>query len=196
MGSINSKTKTIIMRKTFFVLGLSVFAACNSGTDTKVESMSSKDSVSADNISLPYTATYSSKFEMGDAKNVKTILDLYKDWDNNTLDNSKDKFADTLTLYFSDGTKMYGSFDSVTASAKRFRNTLGTVSTNVHAVFPVKSTDKNENWVAAWFTEYRTNAKGNKDSVELQETWRMNKDGKADLLFQYEQKNPVPPKKM
>jgi hypothetical protein len=95
----------------------------------------------------------------------------------------------------SDGTKLSGSFDSVTASAKQYRNTLGTVTTTVNAVFPVKSTDKNENWVVAWFTEYRTDAKGKKDSAQIQETWRLNKDGKADLLYQYEQKNPPPVKK-
>lgn len=181
------------MRKAFFVLSLATLAACNSGTDTKVDSMSTKDSSSTDNVSLPYTASYSSKFEMGDPNHAKTILELYKDWDNNTLDNSKSKFADTVEFNFSDGSKMVGPFDSVNASAKKFRSTLGTVNTKVHAVFPVKSTDKNENWVVAWFTEYRTDAKGKKDSVELQETWRLNKDGRADLLLQYEQKNP--PKK-
>lgn len=190
-----SITKIFVMRKLLLLLGISVFAACNSGTDTKVESMTSKDSASNNDIALPYTASYSSKFEMGDPNHVKTILDLYKDWDNNTLDNSKSKFADSVELYFSDGEKMVGPFDSINARTKPFRNSLGSVTTNVHAVLPVKSTDKNENWVLAWFTEYRTDAKGKKDSVEMQETWRINKDGKADLLFQYEQKNPAPAKK-
>lgn len=183
------------MRKTLFVLSVVTFTACNSGTETKVDSMSAKDSSSTANVDLPYTATYSSKFEMGDANNTKTILELFKDWDNNTLDNSKSKFADTIELNLSDGSKMVGAFDSINAETKKFRNSLGTVTTKVHAVLPVKSTDKNENWVLAWFTEYRTDAKGKKDSVELQETWRLNKEGRADLLLQYQQKNPAPPKK-
>ena len=185
------------MRKTFFILGLSVFAACNSGTDTKVESMSAKDSTAspASDVVLPYTADYSSKFEMGDMKNVQTVLELYKDWDNNNLDNSRSKFADTVTLIFSDGSRMKGSFDSINNATKPYRNSLGTVTSSVHAILPVKSTDKNENWVLAWFTEHRTDAKGKQDSVELQETWRINKDGKADLLYQYKQQNPGPPKK-
>lgn len=181
------------MRKIFFVLAIASFASCNSGADSKVESMSSKDSTASD-VALPYTASYSSKFEMGDAAHVKTILDLYKDWDNNTLDNSKDKFADSVFLYFSDGSKMEGNRDSVIAHTKPYRNSIGTVNTTVHAVFPVKSTDKNENWVTTWITEYRTDAKGKKDSIQFQETWRMNKSGKADLLYQYEQKNPAPAK--
>lgn len=183
------------MRKLLCILSLSVFAACNSSTDTKVESMSAKDSTTTSNdVVLPYTADYSSKFEMGDANHTKTILDLYKDWDNNTLDNSRSKFADSVTMYFGDGTMMKGPFDSINAQTKEFRNSLGTVTTAVHAVLPLKSTDKNENWVVAWFTEYRTDANGKKDSVQLQETWRFNKDGRADLLYQYQQKNPTPKK--
>jgi hypothetical protein len=184
------------MRKFFFILGLSIFAACNSGTDTKVESMSAKDSTaSGSDVMLPYTADYSSKFETGDIKNSKTILDLYKDWDNNSLDNSKDKFADSVSMHFSSGEMMLGRRDSIIAQSKSFRNTMGTVSSQVHAIVPVRSTDKNEDWVLVWFTEYRTDAKGKKDSTELQETWRLNKDGKADLLYQYEQRHPAPPKK-
>jgi hypothetical protein len=185
------------MRKIVFLLGLSVFAACNSGKDTKVESMSSGDStkMSNENVSYPYTADYSSKFEMGDPKNVQTVLELYKDWDNNNLDNSRSKFADSVTLVLSDGSVIKGPFDTINNQTKPFRNSLGTVTTSVHAILPVKSIDKNENWVLTWFTEHRTDAKGKQDSVQFQETWRINKDGKADLLYQYEQKNPAPPKK-
>ena len=181
------------MSKSFFIISLFAFAACNSGPDTKVESMSSSDSTSSGaDIIMPYTATYSSKFEMGDSKNTKTILDLYKDWDNNNLDNSKDKFADSVTLIFGSGDMMAGKRDSITELSKTFRNTLGTVNTQVHAVVPLRSTDKNEDWVLVWFKEYRTDAKGKKDSTEFQETWRINKNGQADLLYQYQQN---PPKK-
>lgn len=184
------------MRKTLFVLSLSVFAACNSGKDAKVESMSTDSTkMTNENISLPYTADYSSNFQMGDLKNVQTILELYKDWDNNNLDNSRSKFADSITMVFSDGTIMKGPFDSINNATKPYRNSLGTVTTSVHAILPVKSVDKNEDWVLAWFTQHSTDAKGKQDSVDLQETWRLNKDGKADLLYQYEQKFKAPPKK-
>jgi len=49
----------------------------------------------------------------------------------------------------------------------------------------VKSTDKNENWALIWATEVRTDKKGKVDSTNFQETWRLDKDGKANLLFQY-----------
>jgi hypothetical protein len=183
------------MKKIFYLFSLSAFAACNSGSDTKVESMSSKDSSAADTASYAYTADYSSKFEMGDPKNVHTIFALYKDWEDNNLDNAKDKFADSVTMAFSSGEVMAGKWDSINAATKPYRNSLGTVTTQVQAVVPLRSTDKNEDWVLVWFREYRTDAKGKKDSTEFQETWRLNKDGKADLLYQYQQNKPVAEKK-
>ncbi len=185
------------MKKLLFLFSLAAFAACNSGSDTTVASTSSNDSsvTANDTITYQYTADYSAKFEMGDPKNVKTIFALYTDWDNNTVDNSKDKFADSVYIMPSNGDLMTGKRDSIMELSKAFRNTLGTVNTQVHAVVPLKSTDKNEDWVLVWFTEYRTDARGRKDSTQFQETWRLNKEGKADLLYQYEQKN-APPKKI
>jgi hypothetical protein len=184
------------MKKFLFLLSLAAFVACNSGSDSK-GSMSTTDSsaMSSDTTTYQYAADYSSKFEMGDGKNVKTIFALYTDWDNNNLDNSKDKFADSVSMLFSSGEMMAGTRDSIIAQSKAFRNSLGTVKTQVHAVVPLRSTDKEEDWVLVWFKEYTTDAKGKKDSTEFQETWRLNKDGKADLLYQYAQKTPAPAKK-
>ncbi len=177
------------MKKLLFLFSLAAFAACNSGSDTTVSSKSSNDSSVTvdDTITYQYTADYSAKFEMGDPKNVKTIFALYEDWDKNTIDNSKDKFADSLFMMFSSGDLMTGKRDSLIELSKVFRNTLGTVNTQVHAVVPLRSTDKNEDWVLVWFTEHRTDARGGKDSTVFQETWRLNKEGKADLVYQYQQ---------
>jgi len=175
---------------------MSAFAACNSGSDTKVASMSSDDSTTTatDSVTYEYTADYSSKFTMGSTDNVKTIFALYKDWDNNMLDNSKDKFADSVTLVLGSGEMMAGKRDSIIAQSKAYRNQFTNVTSQVHAVVPLKSTDKNEDWVLVWFKEYRTDSAGKKDSTEFQETWRLNKDGKADLLYQYQQNKPAPKK--
>lgn len=182
------------MKKILLLFGMSAFAACNSASETKVESMSTKDSSEtvSDSVTYEYAADYSSKFEMGNTDHVKTIFALYKDWDNNNLDNSKDKFADSVTLIFGSGDMMAGKRDSIIAQSKAFRNRYATITSQVHAVVPLKSIDKNEDWVLVWFKEYTTDANGKKDSTELQETWRLNKDGKADLLYQYQRNKPAP----
>ncbi|MDE3125689.1 MAG: hypothetical protein KGK14_09260, partial [Bacteroidota bacterium] len=59
---------------------------------------------------------------------------------------------------------------------------------------PIKSIDKNENWALIWGKEVDTYKNGKKDSTHIQETWRFNKDGKADLFYQFKAA-AAPPKK-
>jgi hypothetical protein len=57
---------------------------------------------------------------------------------------------------------------------------------SVHAATALYNTEKKENWVLVWAKEINVNTKGVKDTVELMETWRINKDGKADRVYQYD----------
>jgi hypothetical protein len=183
------------MKKIAFFFMLAGIAACNSGTNqTEVASMKSDaDSAqAAPAVTYPYAVDYSSQFSIGDAQNAKKILELWKDWDNGDLSAHKDYFADTVTLTFADGSTVRGSRDSVTAQAQAFRSGYKSVTSSVHAVVPLKSTDKGEDWVCVWGKEIHTDNKGKTDSVELMETWRLNKEGKADVLYQYNQLPPKP----
>lgn len=191
------------MKKFLILASVTVFAACNSGNDkAKVESMGTgSDSSSATaaaptmaDISSPYTIEYSSKFTMGDPKNAEAVLTLWKDWDNGNLAAHKDLFADSVELHFADGTMLHASRDSVTAAAQKYRSTLSSSVSNVYTVTALKSTDKNENWALIWGKEVDTDKKGKVDSFYLQETWRFNKDGKTDLLYQF-RSAAKPPKK-
>jgi hypothetical protein len=185
------KRKTTVMKQVLFLFVIGFLAACNAGDNATVKSETATDSTAKNTEpAYAYTPSYTSKFEIGDPAHSKAILDLAKDWDNNSLDHSKQLFADSVTLYTADGTVMSGPADSIIAASKPYRNSLGTVSSTVHAWTPLKATDKNENWVLLWYTEYTTAANGKKDSTEYQETWRLNKQGKADLLMQYMRKNP------
>ena len=188
------------MRKVLILAGVISIAACNSNKDTKdasssVSSASDSTTSKNDNIVYPYTATYSSHFEIGDPQHAKTILDLYKDWDNNTMDDAKNLFADIDTLIFANGSMISGSRDSVFEVMSKMRNTMGTIKDEVQAWIPLKTTDRNENWVAVWTKEITTAPNGKKDSSYLQETWRFNKDGKVNFVSQFVQKYPAPPKK-
>jgi hypothetical protein len=134
---------------------------------------------------LPYTADYSSKFEIGDAKNAAAVLAAWKAWDDGDLQASRKLFSDTMRFYLRDGSAMSGSTDSSLKGAQQFRSSFASVKSTVHAYLPVKSTDQNQNWVLIWGTEVSTDKMGKVDSVDLQETWRFNKDGKIDLLYQF-----------
>ncbi|MBV8251377.1 MAG: hypothetical protein JO154_02120 [Chitinophaga sp.] len=187
------------MRKIYLFVAIAFFVACTSNTNqSKMETVQSTDSnaVKQEAMAYPYTATYSSDFEIGHAKNAQTLLELYKNWDNNTLDNSRSSFADNDTMIFADGTMFAGTRDSLFVMAKKMRAPLGTVVDSIHAWIPLRSKDKKEDWVVIWTQEHSTDAKGKKTVREMQETWRFDKDGKINLMYQYAQqypKMPTPP---
>jgi hypothetical protein len=193
------------MRKICLFTTIAFLTACTSPADkSKTETTKASDSMSTStsgkqrsNLTYPYTADYSSDFEMGDAKNAQTLLELYKNWDNNTLNNSKSAFADNDTMYSSDGHMFAGPRDSFFIMANKERGQMGTVVDSVHAWVPLRTRDKKEQWVAIWTKEISTNAKGVKKSKELHEVWRFDDNGKINLVYQYEQMPPkMPPMPM
>lgn len=176
--------------KQIFAIAIAIcIIACNNAEKTTPEETKAVNETRPASISnmSGYTPSYSASFEPGDAKNAEAILSLWKAWDEGDLGPTKQLFADSVTFYFSDGSEMKGPKDSTTASAQAYRNTFSTVKSTMHAIFPTKSTDKNQEWVCIWGTEVRTDKKGKTDSVHLQETWRFNSAGKVDLLYQYSQ---------
>jgi len=160
-----------------------LFTACgNDKTDeAKPDEMAAKPAVA-----LPYTAAYSSSFEMGNPAYAAMILQgSWKDWEMNTMDNMKSWVADTIVALHSDNTMATG-VDSLQARWKRGRAGYTSVIDTVQAVIATHSIDKNEDWVLVWATEINTDTKGKTDTASVMETWRINKDGKADRLYQYD----------
>ncbi|MGN7824069.1 hypothetical protein ACTJJB_28360 [Chitinophaga sp. 22536] len=178
-----------------FVL-IAFLAACTSSpnqSQTAADTTSGPGPAKQENMAYPYTASYSSDFEMGDTKNAQTLLTVYQNWDNNTLDSAKRFFAENDTMFFSDGIMFAGNRDSLFVLAKKKRGPMGNVVDSIHAWIPLRSKDKKEEWVVIWTREIATDAHGKKTAKELQETWRFDKNGKINLMYQYEQ---APPKMM
>lgn len=192
------------MRKMYLLAVVTFLVACNSSTNkSKTEAVKASDSDSAkqesmtsakqESMTYPYKPGYSSDFEIGDAKNAQTLLELYQNWDNNTLDNSKSSFAENDTMFFADGGMFAGSRDSLFVVAKKMRGQMGSLVDSVHAWVPLRSKDRKEDWVIIWTREISTDAKGKKTARELQETWRFDKNGKVNLMYQYHQMPPKMP---
>ena len=149
----------------------------------KTQKVSTKEKdMQMDNMSFPYTANYSSDFKIGNPANSKMILELWKDFDDNAFDRH-DYFADTAVMFLPDGSVVRGK-DSITAAAKRYRGALSSSTSTLDAWVPLKSVDRNENWVALWGTETDTSPDGKTQKTDLQEIWRINKDGKVDFMKQ------------
>ena len=186
------------MKKIFVLSAVVVMAACNSNESAKTGAMADSAKavieVTTPAIKSPYAIGYSSSFAIDDPKNAETLLALWKDYDNGDLSAAKDMFADTVDFYFSNGAIMHGTRDSIIAVAQKHRDMSAKVVSSVNAITALKSLDKNEHWALIWGKEVDTDKKGKTDSIYLQETWRFNKDGKADMVYQFSQAT-TPPKK-
>jgi hypothetical protein len=174
-----------------------MFAACNTATtssdntsDTTAASTSSNE-----NVTYAYTPTYSADFEIGDSKLAQTVLELWKDFDNNTFDNHKDAFADSVMMEFPDGSQMNGPRDSIIAGAKAYRSSLKNVASTVDVVTTLKPKGKDETWVCVWGKEVDTHKNDKVDSIYYQENWMFNKDGKISYMSQFSMKPHVAAKK-
>ena len=180
------------------LLALCFFAACNTATtssEATADTTAATTATSNENVTYAYPVNYSSDFEIGDAKYAQTVLDLWKDFDNNTFDNHRDAFGDTLRMEFPDGSEMHGPTDSVIAGVKSYRSTLKSVSSSIDAVTTLKPKGKDETWVCVWGKEVDTHKNNKVDSTYYQENWMFNKDGKIAYMSQYSAKPQAPSKK-
>lgn len=175
----------------FTAMAFCLLAACNSGEPKSADKATTNDNASATATAAPltyaYTPTYSGDFEIGDPKYAQTVLDIWKDFDNNTFDNHKDAFADSVYVYFSEGGHFAGTKDSLISNMKAYRTSLGTSTSEVIAWTTIKPKGKDETWVIVWGKEV-DEKNGKKDSVNLNENWMFNKDGKISYMTQYVQK--------
>lgn len=137
---------------------------------------------------LPFKATYSSDFKLGDSKYSKMILDLWKDWDDNAL-TRHDYFADTIRGNFSDGSEVNGKTDFV-KSAVGYRSTFTSVQSTVHAWVPLYANNQKETVVCTWGQEVYVKTDGTKGVNNLHEVWWFNKDNKITYMRQWEAREP------
>lgn len=132
----------------------------------------------------PYTAEYSSQFVPGSPAQGKLVLDMWKAWDDNAYERGAAYFADTAVMELPDGQVLRGK-DSIMVAMRRYRSALVTAKSTIEAWTPLKSLDRNENWVVVWGSEEDTDQNGKVSSIRYHEVWRFNKDGKVYYVRQY-----------
>ena len=166
--------------------------ACNTATtssNTNDSTTGATDTTTmSTNVNYAYPVAYSSDFTIGDSKYAQIVLELWKDFDNNTFDNHKDAFADSVSMDFPDGSTMSGTRDSIVAGAKAFRSSLKNCVSSIDAIVTLKPKDKDETWVCVWGKEVDTHNNGKIDSVNHNENWMFNKNGKIAYMEQLDAK--------
>ena len=135
---------------------------------------------------LPYKADYSSSFTAGNAAYAAKVLDMWKDYDDNQF-SRHDYFADTVTVYLSDGSVTKGKAANLEGVTK-YRGGMTSAKSTIHAWVPLHSTDTKDDLVCIWGTEVDTWPDGKTETKGLHEVWWFNKDGKVTMIRQWETK--------
>src|SRR5438874_10133880 len=126
------------MKKLLFILVVSIiYSACTNRT-AGLHEIAKNDSP----ISFPYTAEYSSKFSIGKDSNALAVLNNYKAWETGDMNAMKNTLGDSVSFYFSDGSKFTGPRDSVMYYASKFRDSLSKVEIKMDGWIPLHAEDK------------------------------------------------------
>lgn len=184
------------MKKLTAFFLMAALASCNTGDDkTNAGDTTAGATPNKAAVSYAYPIRYSANFEMGDPAKGQKITELWKDFDNNTLDNQTSSFADTVTMEMP-GMMFTGTRDTVMKMTKEYRGTIKSMKSAVDVVMTTKApdVDKDGSWVSIWGSEVVVNNNGTTDSSKLHENWHFNKDGKIDYIMQYRMQYPKPGK--
>ena len=168
----------------------SIFMGCNNEKKDDKTSDDKKDSKMSESVKLPYVADYSN-FKMGDPNNTKLVLDFYKTFEENRMDDGKAMLADSVKVNFADGNKFNGPADSLIAMGKQFRSAYSAYRITIDACMSVHENDKNEDWVLIWERAYSTDQKGKSDSAGGHSYWQI-KNGKIAFWGEQQAKLAAP----
>jgi hypothetical protein len=167
--------------------------ACNNEKKPDESSAKPEEKKGSAAMVYPYKAGYSSDFSMGDANHSKMVLDLYKMWEENKLDDMKTLLADSVSIDFPDGNKFKDNkADSMISFAKQFRKTLSSVKVMFDGWMPIHVNDTKEDYVLVWSRDYNTDMSGKMDSTRGH-AYFLIKNNKIRSWSEFQQKLTAPP---
>jgi hypothetical protein len=171
------------MKKTILVLLTAGFMASCSNNAPETPAADSTVVV-APAIVMPYKATYSSDFSMGNPELIKVVLDMYKAVEENRMEDLGKYYADSVIRYNFAQKQIMLTRDEMVKLATDFRAQFKEFSETPLAFTALHSNDRNEDWVLTWIKEKVVYNNGKVDSTTYQENWRF-RDGKIYMVDSY-----------
>lgn len=168
---------------------LCLFFILSCGEDNTTENTTEQAPVaSTEPQSLPpltYPALYSN-WEIGKRENINTVLSLYKAWDESSVDNIKNIFADSVILDLPGGRRVTSSRDNITDILVKYRSAYISTANQVISIYPLLNKETNDEWVAALLYNKWTYKDNKRDSSLYQDLWKL-QNGKIYYMLSLEQ---------
>jgi hypothetical protein len=178
------------MKHVLSVLSMAIIAvACNNEPKT-AEATDAKPTKEVATLTIPEDVPYKAMYTNwvpGDAANIKTILDMYKNWDDKKMAAVETIFADSVVFDDPSGRQSRVVRPHLLDSLTKWRNYSDTTYTDIITAISLHSPDKNEDWVCVWSMNHWKDKKGKLDSSFTNENWQL-KGSKVVYLTALEQK--------
>lgn len=169
------------MKRFSFLLSavlLSVLSMTSTAQNSNVRQISNT------NENQPYKVIYKD-IKAGKSDYSKIILNAWKLYDNNRLDDIAMIIADTVTAFLPDGTVIKGKGNFLTG-LKAYRGDFSSVVSTVSAITTLKADNiPNQEATTIWGTETAIKKDGTTQKMNIHELWFFNKDGMVITFYQY-----------
>jgi len=169
----------------FFILSCGQDQATDKTTENKAEQAPTASTEPQPLTPLTYPALYSN-WEMGKRDNMNTVLSLYKAWDESSVDNIKNLFADSVILDLPGGRRVTSSRDNITDVLIKYRKSFAETSNQVISIYPILNKETNDEWVAALLYNKWSYKDNRRDSSLFQDLWKL-QNGKIYYMLSLEQ---------
>jgi hypothetical protein len=134
---------------------------------------------------FPYPIHYSGDFSIGGIVHAMVVLDLWKYFDDNTLDKGTKVFAEQVRMDFADGTNFIGNRDDFMNVMKQQRQTFSSFKSTIDAIVSLQPAGKNESWGNVWGHQTGVTTAGVTSTVMINENWMFDEDGKVSYIRQF-----------
>lgn len=166
------------MKQLLIIIFAITFSACN---DSKTVSENKENSAGA-SVEFPYKMQYAD-WSFGDANNTKLVLDMYKAWEDNRMEDAAKAFGDSTTYDFHDGTRATTVKASALDTFRVWRSANSKMSYDIITAIPLRSKDKNEDWVSVWANAKWTAKDGKTDSAMHNGNWHIENGRIVAVIF-------------
>ncbi len=138
-------------------------------------------------ITLPFEVTYKGTVEIGNMKNVQTVMEWNKRLSALNTDIG-DLLADSVSWHLQDGFELNTVRDSAVAVIKGMVGDMTSVKVIYTAAVPVNNPTAKHEWVFSWTDETYTHKDGTIEHHFMHEDYRL-EGGKIREVFQYARKD-------
>jgi len=180
------------MKIIFQIVSFVLLISCNDKNEKQAEAtIAAAETVAETKKALPEFAypVAMADWTMGDPNHTKTVLDVYKAWEQKDSAVFAASFADSATMDMPDARRLIFTRGTAYKKLYKARSQYNSITNKIVSAYALHNEENNADWVMVMVYNKWTYTNGIKDSALYWDNWRL-KDGKIVYLNSLEQAPP------